>query len=169
MLEYRQLGNTALKPEIEYEEYYNNYASPDYVYKKKYEHKKPVQKQKQVSRGSEISTGMKVKVVFRIFLVTVLALVMVAKYASVSVANIEMEAMKQTISEQRIKNDNLESILTGTMQLDSIQDKATALEMSFPSSDQIVYLQVTPFSTLVEQNRMSEQNEKKMVFSQVSE
>ena len=100
-------------------------------------------------------------------MVTALALLMVARFAAVSIANIGLEEAKKTVKEQQVKNTDLESILAGSMQLDTIQEKAMALGMSFPSSDQMVYINLVPYSDLVSKNNANIKQNKKSILSQV--
>ena len=163
MLEYRQAGNTAFKPQHAYEPEYNPVYEP--TYRQHREYKQHVRRE----NAKELSVGLKLRIVFRVLLVTALALLMVARYAAVSAANIEMEEVRSAVQEQREKNVDLEAVLAGTMQVDTIQTKAMEKGMSFPSADQMVYLQVTPYNDLVEKNseKQSQESEVKTTIRQV--
>lgn len=154
MLEYTQLGNTALKPEYLPEE---TEQIQQQIVKT---HKKAV-------KASGIPTAVKIKVISRILLVTALALLMIARFAAVSIANVTLENTKLEIEKQKSKNSDLESILAGTMQLDTIQDKAMALGMAFPSSEQMVYVQLVPYEDLVANNQTQIENNHKSIVSQI--
>lgn len=158
MLEYRQLGNTAMKPQVEYE--------PEYEPQQKTQKQTPVKKKK-LDGTKEVPLPIKIKIISRVLLVTALALLMVARFAAVSIANIGLEEAKKTVKEQQVKNTDLESILAGSMQLDTIQEKAMALGMSFPSSDQMVYINLVPYSDLVSKNNANIKQNKKSILSQV--
>ncbi len=158
MLEYRQLGNTAMKPQVEYE--------PEYEPQQKTQKQTPVKKKK-LEGTKEVPLPIKIKIISRVLLVTALALLMVARFAAVSIANIGLEEAKKTVKEQQVKNTDLESILAGSMQLDTIQEKAMALGMSFPSSDQMVYINLVPYSDLVSKNNANIKQNKKSILSQV--
>ena len=158
MLEYRQLGNTAMKPQVEYE--------PEYEPQQKTQKHTPVKKKK-LEGTKEVPLPIKIKIISRVLLVTALALLMVARFAAVSIANIGLEEAKKTVKEQQVKNTDLESILAGSMQLDTIQEKAMALGMSFPSSDQMVYINLVPYSDLVSKNNANIKQNKKSILSQV--
>ena len=154
MLEYTQLGNTAIKPE--------------YIPEDVDEHQLeiPVAKQKK-EKPKEIPLSLKIKVITRILLVTALALFMVARFATVSIANIGLEEAKSAVAEQKTKNSDLESILAGSMQLNTIQEKAMALGMSFPSSNQMVYIKLVPYDDLVENNNVQKKENHKSILNQI--
>lgn len=158
MLEYKELGNTAVKVQPIYE--------PEYEYEPQIEpEKKKTGKRKLTTK--EVPFKLKVKIISRVLFVTVLALLMVARFAAVSIANIGLVEAKNSVKQQQSKNSDLESILAAGMQLDHIEEKAIALGMSFPGSNQMVYVNLVPYEDLVKQNTSNTDTSNKNIIRQI--
>ncbi len=139
MLLYRQNGNAALNAqEIE-------------------EQKVVQEKKKKQLKSVAIPVKLKIKIMVSMILVSVMAVVMVSRFAAVSKANLALIEMQGNVSEQQDVVVELESELSKSVQLDSIKEQALALNMAAPTQEQIVYLEVTSYEDMVKSN--SEKND----------
>lgn len=158
MMKYTELGNTAVKIEPEYQPQYE----PEY---------EPQEQVKKAPRRrlstKDVPFGLKVKMILRVLFVTALALLMIARFAAVSQANIGLVAARSEVKKQQSVNSDLDSKLSASMQLDTVQQKAISMGMSFPGSDQIVRVKLVPYEDLVKQNNSSAWKESKGVISQI--
>ena len=143
MLVYRQDGNLAYKPEEEIEE-------TTTVQKRQ-------RKQTIFDLDYQISVKTKKKVLKGIVLGCAVACFVLSRFAVVSKANLALISMQNNVEAKQSQIADLEANISSAVELNTVQERATALGMSFPDSESVVALAVVPYEQLVAENVSDEE------------
>lgn len=129
---YRQNGGLAEKPE--YVE-----GLPEKIYKKA------------ATKKFTYTKKQKKRITYKVLLISIVAFIALTRFAAVSTANLNMLSVQKEIEKQQTINSGIEYQLSQASYLTNIQQKAKELNMDFPNQDQVVYVDVKPFSTITEE------------------